>query len=327
MAFYEDDDRMLYPPTIVYGCEMPELRLRQRNGTQVYFCIRNSNLHLEDSDFESGTFEMGNLLGRLCEKHCVPSRGGGKSKPCPAFALNYKVGRPDKGLATVEMRPLPDWEACAGVRTLLDTCQTDEERFFLKAYLEDKYADESEWRDALLAQWNASWYFVPEGWAHNSRRAKFDRLLWSTLRFPALIPQVWLNWLSNASEADLRLLDENPSRVDFLAFSAGNRHVIEIDGPSHYADYNGTSYKVDERAYARNLKIERSLRADGWGVTRIARVEVQDAKATFLGAMELLSVLPFYGKHDYPATLSASALGVPEINRSFAAVSDDDIPF
>jgi len=320
-----------YPPTIVYGTEIPDLKLRWVRGTQIYFCRNNSNLRLTPEDFVEGTFEMGNLLGRLCAEHCAPHRGL-KHQPCPAFVKSHKVGNEEnEGLATVEMHPIPRWEECGGVRELLGVPQTREERFFLRAYLDDKYSDEAQWRDGLVEQWNASWREVPEGWAENSRRAKFDRMLWRTLRFPALIPQVWLNWLANASDEELKALDENPSRVDFLAFWRGRRSVVEIDGPSHYAHYDGTTYRVDERAYARNLKIERSLRRDGWGVMRIARVEVRDVMedeaAAFLGAMALLRVLPFCASRRYPEPLSEADLGVPEIVPHAFAFDPDDIPF
>jgi len=37
-----------------------------------------------------------------------------------------------------------------------------------------------------------------------------------------------------------------------MAFYNNQRHIIEIDGPSHYADYDETTgtYSVSERAYA-----------------------------------------------------------------------------
>ena len=79
----------------------------------------------------------------------------------------------------------------------------------------------------------------------------------------------------------MKVLDENPSRVDFVSFVNGTGHLIEIGGPSHYAAYDEVtySYRVDEMAYARNLKIARSLASEGWVLTRIARVEIRDVRA------------------------------------------------
>ena len=327
----------LYPPTIIYGHAPPNIRLRWQDGTQKYFCLNNGNLHLTETQFDEGTYEAGTFLGALCREHCVPSRKNNRL-PCPAFVKACK-GIPDESgaLATVEMRAVPDWERCPGVARVLEMAQTDEERFFLLAYLEDKYGDESAWRDELIGQWNENWRLVPNEWGRMSRRSKFDQVLWWTVRFPALIPQVWLNWLHAAPEEVLGALDDNPSRVDFVAFWHGERHAIEIDGPSHYADFDevARTYKVNERAYARNLKIERSLRAEEWVVTRIGRSEVRvameggddDFFAGYASRTVLLGILPFYKNQGYPPVLPPHVLGIPEIEHRFASVLDDDIPF
>jgi hypothetical protein len=329
----------LYPPTIIYGHEPPNIRFRWQGGTQTYFCLNNGNLHLTDDQFDLGTFEAGAFLGPLCDKHCRPAREDDR-RPCPAFVKSCKAMPEERGgLAEVVMRPVPDWEQCAGVAKVLSMAQTEEERFFLRAYLEDKYGDESKWRDGLVAQWNEGWKRVENGWGRSSRRSKFDQMMWWTVRFPALIPQVWLNWLHAAPEEVLGALDDNPSRVDFVAFAHGERHAIEIDGPSHYADFDevSRSYSVNEKAYARNLKIERSLRSEEWVVTRIGRQEVRQAMdedddfGGFFARSVLLGILPFYKNEEYPPQLAAAHLGVPEIENSFADVfgnaNDDDIPF
>lgn len=332
-----------YPPTIVYGTEMPDLRLRFHGSTQQYFCRHNSNLHLTDADFHFGTYEMGSLLEQLCTKHCWPTRQPNVQPPhgpCPAFVKSWKWGKekPHTGLATVEMRPVPEWEECAGVKALLDICETQDERFFLKAYLDDKFSDEHRWRDSLVTEWNANWHLIENGWGRGTRTAKFDSLIWRTLRFPALIPQFWLNWLYSASEEEQQRLEENPSRVDFIAFWNGERHVVEIDGPSHYAAYVPSTgeYVIDEREYARNLKIARSLQRAGWVLTRIGRSEVREFKddpdAGWLGYMDLLKALPFYANEGYPDEYSLGAMGI-DVQRQFTpaadfgAGADDDIPF
>jgi hypothetical protein len=318
-----------HPSTIIYGTKKPELRLRSSGETQSYFCLNNHNLPLSPSDFNEGTFEAGMFLERLHQEFCRP--GLGSDQPCPALVETWKIGTENKGLASVEMRAIPSWELCAGIQTLLNVADTSEERAFLLAYLDDKWSDESKWRDGLVSDWNARWGQVENGWGKTIRRAKFESMLWATLRFPALIPQVWLNWLHAAPEAVIRDLDRNPSRVDFVAFWRGTRHVIEIDGPSHYADWNGSGYKVDERAYARNLKIERSLRKQLWEVTRIGRIEVVDAVSTedfeqFLKWAEVLDALPFHRNEGYPKQSSSDGL-MPELAVFSFHASDDDIPF
>jgi hypothetical protein len=326
----------LYPPTIIYGHEPPNIRLRWKGGTQTYFCLNNGNLHLTEQQFDEGTYEAGTFFSDLCRKHCMPLRKDDRL-PCPAFVKSCK-GIPDKhgALSTVEMRAVPAWEKCAGVAQVLSMTQTDEDRFFLLAYLEDKYGDESAWRDSLVAKWNENWSAVPNEWGRMSRRSKFDQMLWWTVRFPALIPQVWLNWLHAAPEDVLGALDDNPSRVDFVAFWQGERHAIEIDGPSHYADYDEASrtYSVNEKAYARNLKIERSLRGEEWVMTRIGRSEVREAMEHrddffdgFASRSVLLSILSFYKNEGYPPEFPPDVLGVPQIATVAYSASNDDIPF
>lgn len=310
----------LVPDTIIYGCEMPNIGLRSDGGRQTYFCHKNRNLHLTEADFPAGTYEAGRLLGALCEEFCVRKREADKafSAPCPALVSSYMVGTENRGLATVELRPTPQWSLCPGAQLLLDTTQTKEERYFLETYLGHKYVNESPWRKDLVEQWNESWQMIEEGFLESTRRERFEQMLWKTLRFPALIPQVWLNRVAR-SEEHAKMLDENPSRVDFMAFYHGEGHIIEIDGPSHYADWDGQTYKIDEQAYARNLRIERSLRRSGWHVTRIGRSEVRDAMSEFhFGAPPVIKVLPFWSKEGYPSRPTLDELGVGEI---------DTIPF
>jgi hypothetical protein len=323
------DDVSLLPPTLIYGSEMPDVRFRWRGKQQTYFCRRNRNLHLAASDLQGGTYEAGSMLADLCREFCLPHRKH-THQPCPAFTCGYKQGVENKGLATVQLHKITEFEKCAGVKALLDLTETQEERYFLLSYLEDKGGDSTDWRRELVSDWNAGWSRVPEGWDKTSRRGKFDYLLWRTLRFPALIPQVWLNWLHSASDEDMKILEEYPSRVDFVAFWNYERHLIEIDGPSHYASYDETrhTYQVDERAYARNLKIARSLLRDEWKLTRIARIEVRDVMENdfaLFEKMSLLGILPFYDQRC--SQLSPSALGVGEIERDAIAYADDDIPF
>jgi hypothetical protein len=319
----------LLPPTLIYGSAMPDVRFRSRGGQHIFFCRNNWNLHLTDNDLPHGTYEAGSLLSGLCREFCLPTRAD-SHQPCPAFVASHKVGTENHGLAPVEMHPFPMWEECLGVQKLLDMTETPEERFFLLNYLEDKGGEESGWRRELVELWNSSWHRVEEGWGETSRRSKFDRMLWWTLRFPALIPQVWLNWLHSASEEDLKILDEYPSRVDFVGFWTNERHLIEIDGPSHYASYDESRrrYEVDERAYARNLKIARSLQRDEWKLTRIARIEIRDVQEGDFAEFEaykFLEVLPFY-KIEYPTRDSTLAPGLSELH-PFVLAASDDIPF
>jgi hypothetical protein len=319
----------LYPSELYFGPKPLEIRFRWKAGKQEYFCLNNRTLHLQEGDFRSGTYETGQLLGPMCREFCQPERQS--NQPCPAFVNSYKVGTENAGLATVELHQYPKWDECLGVLALLDLTETPEERFFLLNYLDEKGGAESEWRRGLVESWNDGWSRVKEGWGPSSRRGRFDQMLWWTFRFPALVPQVWLNWLHMAAPEDQRALEEHPSRVDFVAFHAGQRHIIEVDGPSHYASYNEETrkYTVDERAYARTLKIWRSLRADGWQVTPIARIEIRDVMNSDFAefeAFKFLSAVPFYDQ-EFPERESATQLGVQELDEVFFSAADDDIPF
>jgi hypothetical protein len=321
----------LCPPTIVFGSKTPDLRISMKGGVQKVFCNNNPTLHLTEASLnENGTYEMGVVLGRLCREKCRPGRSA--TQPCPAFASSHMVGTENKGLATVEMRAFPEWEECPGVRALLDLTDTTEERYLLLSYIRDRFGDERTWRDELVTDWNKHWYHVEEKWGDWSRRSVFDSMLWATLRYPALIPQAWLNYLYAASEDEIKILDEYPSRVDFIAFHGGQRHVIEIDGPSHYASYDEATheYTVDERAYARNLKIARSLLRDTWVLTRIARIEVRDVMQAdwpeMEGLYDLMKLLPGtrkgYPNPSLPETLREALRDV-----EMASVAHEDIPF
>lgn len=289
-----------YPPNLIYGTETPDLRF-QLDGHRV-FCRRNATLHLSDDDFDSGTFEAGRFLGNLCKTHCAPQRKWGE--PCPAFVESHTLDarREDfwEDLATVKLLPEPEFDRCAGFRTLFDMRHTPEERFLLRCYYGMQARLASASRAQLRDAWNAAWHVAEAGW--DSRVDVFDAGMWSTLTYPALIPQVWLNWLS-ATDRDT-LLSENPSRVDFVAFAEGRSHAVEIDGPSHYATYDAVtrSYAVDEYEYARNLKIARSLERQRWHLTRVARIEVREAMSKaadesnldlVVRQRQLLGVLPF----------------------------------
>jgi hypothetical protein len=97
---------------------------------------------------------------------------------------------------------------------------------------------------------------------------------------------------------------------------------------------------VDERAYARNLKIARTLQREGWMLTRIARIEVRDAMPppdgdedanfdSYLKRLNLVRILPFPNRQAYPPRLDYEELGLPEIANAILAQPspDDDLPF
>jgi hypothetical protein len=318
---------------------MPDLRFRVEG--ELFFRRNNNTLRLTDESFVHGTFQAGTYLRRLCQKHCAPKRRS--CAPCPAFVRSHLIGKKDQDLASLELRPAPDFSLCGGFQHILEMPDTTpEERFILESYYRQRSSDERAWRVGLIEDWNAHWSKV-ESDLFLTRRDLFDRAMWASLRYPALIPQVWLNWLYATDQTNV--LDENPSRVDFVAFAAGRRHAVEIDGPSHYASYDETtrSYTVDEQAYARNLKIARSLQRQRWHLTRIARIEVREAMPENeldmngdinwnigLRPIRLVNILPF--GRDYPEKPQPESYGWEEIEAAVNAAATaeamaNDIPF
>jgi hypothetical protein len=315
------------PFFLIYGSNPPDIRYKETPRGQVVFCRHNDTLHLRDEQLCEGTFTAGQFLSAACRKHCRPKRARGE--PCGAFSHDYLVGREDGDLARVNVPNCVLWEDCGGVAHVLNHTDTVEEREFLLAYLDAKAKDEGDWRRAFRERWNESWHRVGRDWV--GRRDRWESAMWLTFRFPALIPQAWLNWMAHVDDP---VLDRLPSRVDFMAFHRGVRHVIEIDGPSHYANWDGQSAKVDEREYARNLRLGRGLAKAGWQLTRIARVEVADAmKADLLrtGHTYIRDALPFGTRHatKYVPELTFGELDLEELeDRDIPVeIGDAEIPF
>ena len=102
----------------------------------------------------------------------------------------------------------------------------------------------------------------------------------------------WLNYTydpTRSPEDERRLLHDMPRRVDFVFIKERVFHVVEIDGPSHYAKYDEQRrrYEVDEELYTRNLKAERTLRSQGIQIHRISNWEILKATES-----DLISLIP-----------------------------------
>lgn len=102
--------------------------------------------------------------------------------------------------------------------------------------------------------------------------------------YPALIPQVWVNWIDYDPEDEIRAARAKvqPFRVDFLLKHepvSENLTVIELDGLSHFCKSSGGS--VGENApqpsmgtYTEHLKQDRWLRRKGYNVFRFSNEEI-----------------------------------------------------
>lgn len=107
-----------------------------------------------------------------------------------------------------------------------------------------------------------------EGWAQ-----ALWQLLVSTLSVPALLPQTVLNLARSpdlpSDHPDLLFFQGNVGRVDFAFVLKGKRHIVEVDSAVPGAS---------ERSYTRRLRIDRTLRDQGWHVHRFSSLEVREGK-------------------------------------------------
>lgn len=103
---------------------------------------------------------------------------------------------------------------------------------------------------------------------------------------PALIPQVWVNWIhyDPKDEERARRSEEEPFRVDFMVKDpeiSDKPVIIEIDGASHFGNYTTdaagqVTLQASMEAYTEHLKKDRWLRDKGWPVYRISSLEVNN---------------------------------------------------
>jgi hypothetical protein len=277
------------PESVMFGQAFPKIRMVMRGGRQYFESTTNDQLHITPRDFtDAGTLTMAwalDHLGQCEEAHEACEEW------CPLLSEYHEVTDEDTGEDWsgygLYTKGRLDFTRCPGIVRLRDHCQTEPQRRFFDLWCE---ANTKSLKDDWLAG---------EEWADDKPYALSFLALQERLGFPALLPEVWLNYLGPEKTADDELhLSENPSRVDFVLFAKGRKCVIEIDGKSHYADYNRETnrWTPDERLYTRNLKIERSLRRQGWEIYRFSDLEVNTVTLDGFGAMIRLlptDVVPF----------------------------------
>jgi len=175
------------------------------------------------------------------------------------------------------------------IEKLKKLCQTDAERMFLTKFVE---AQES---------LNFMTYPTDElGLPHNfndwgmEAKEEFYKVV---LDEPALIPQVWVNWIHydryDKERAKRRRLE--PFRVDFLYqgknfFGEFRKIVVEVDDIWHVADFERdvNSFLKSPRAkpsltkFTEHLRKDRWLRRHGWEVCRFSTLEVEKESSEYL---------------------------------------------
>jgi hypothetical protein len=318
-----------FPFPIVYGPDFPDFKMLMRGGKQTFESRTNQNLFLDENPFmedfdASGTFTMATLLAYRCTW-----------QERAALLFVPLFGEDESTFDWFDFYDEPDWEACPACNDLLNYCGSKASRSFLISWWRTQYARGlgrawQQWTDwvgrvAKSKGGSIDDYVV----CHGGPQQFVQTLIDLVFSFPALIPEVWLNYVGpERTVEDEKHLRENPQRVDFVLLANGKKCVIEIDGPSHYADYDegARTYSVNERLYAKNLKIERSLRRQGWEIHRFANVEVRDVPDEEFIA--LVSYLPGYRANTFfgVPTLSGESLkaAMGDVNKYMGA---DTLPF
>jgi very-short-patch-repair endonuclease len=296
------------PQPLIYGPDRPTLVLMTVGGLQRVESRTNSNLFLGPDDFtDSGTFTFGRLLSLQENAGCSCAENDGRV--C-SFADAEVVDGVVKSLT------LPGTGApCGAYGRLADFCDSKAQRSFLMWW-------------HVLGRYNSR----TVQFALRSLIAKRSMSVWEVnlllqafyLDFPALVPEAWLNYLDPRvrTEADAAHLQQNPSRVDFVMLADGRKQVIEIDGPSHYAEYDEANrcYTVSEPLYTKNLWIERSLRRSGWEIHRFSNWEVLNCEVKEFVEERVKAML-----QDMPVG-QARVVSVGEME-AYLAAAGDDIPF
>lgn len=300
------DSVLQIPNPVIMGAKRPDIRLQLTDQGQQYYCINNRNLFVAPSHLDQdGTYPLSSFLlrrerpFRMSENERIPLCEDCAYEPCPMIVKQSrrKTAKRESGPSGYEVLTLssdvdlwdrPNLDACAAVRSLLELCQTDIERKFLRLYYEmalGRWADRGDgwlmWENLLesripdLNDWFDRQKNLPPPY-RDPRHVSLAIL--RGLTAPVLLPQVWINYEFGTEK---RAYDPKlPGRIDFAFFWRGEKHAVEIDGPSHYARWNESTrrYEVDEETYTATLEKTRNLRKLGWQVHRFSNLEVERAE-------------------------------------------------
>jgi very-short-patch-repair endonuclease len=105
---------------------------------------------------------------------------------------------------------------------------------------------------------------------------------------PALIPQVWVNWIHYDARDQKRAqrVQREPFRVDFMMKDeeiSESLLIIEIDGLSHFCDFriNPVGSPIPHPSmdsFTEHIIKDRWLRKQGWQVFRVSSQEVEQCE-------------------------------------------------
>lgn len=222
-------------------------------------------------------FDPEGIQGHPGMSICTPCQINAK-RPCPIITEEKWTSKVDATMKELvqsllrkdDVGPLA---SCGIINLLLRQNQTAAEQRFYVLYLHHVLRNQyrstrspSEGSIAALERWTKA---MASGQEHIEYLLEsWEALLSDNLRYPAIIPQVWLNWVPRGHD-DRQFYRRNPGRVDYVYLpGGGNAVVVEIDGGVHYRD---------EEAYGKTLRHERQLKKMGFEVYRLTNDEVNNA--------------------------------------------------
>jgi len=261
------------PSPLVYGPDFPKFKMFLRRGKQVFESRTNQNLYLTQASFTAeGTYPFHRLL---------EATGVWKSETPnewyfdPMWVADYRYIEADRKVTEITLVEQLDFAKCPALTLLLNYSPESHRRFH------EKYV-QCQWDRARRGFESAVTEYVAANGAISAWG--LDELISvMLLSFPALIPEVWLAAVGfEKTLEDQEYLAEHPQRVDFVVFGQGRKAVIEIDGRDHYSEWSAPldEYIASEEVYTRNLRIERSLRRQGWEIHRFSNYEARTVSAS-----------------------------------------------
>jgi len=278
-----------HTPIYVCGYKLPSLRLVHHGDIHRLDSPDHLLIQLTEEDTDSLT--LGQFFRKVDERIECCERCLASNRSC---ALYFKEVReasrpypPQEGVVDEYEfdfydRPAESLDRCPLVEYLLSLAhpKAEGQRRFLELYLARALPERERLRE-LTRYFNQPLAEGVHGRIDLPERLSLLKLaLEDTMKQPALLPEVWLTYSFGgiarlAANDPLReYIEHHPSVVDFVMLWKGQRHVIEIDGPSHYSEERGGRLVPSEAKYTHNLKVDRGLRSEGWQVHRFSNLEV-----------------------------------------------------
>jgi hypothetical protein len=313
-----------YPYPVIFGkiasnSDYPILQLRQFNGEQIALSSNNFNLLMNEYDFEDNTYTISRFLTLVDRDeimlpapilHC---RKCSETNNVPCLLIMNRNKTYDyseiqnstyetrlKALIINEKQIDLAMQSCSKLKWIIDLTETKHEKNFILNYFRwvfscvlfhPYFSTETAFemignamRDSEEAAQYGSKEIGDKEW-NFWVRTNFLR----KLKMPMPLPQVLINLIPiyklPVGHPDKLFYKENISRADFGMFIRKEKHIVEIDGPSHYKD---------ELTYVRNLVVDRSLKRNDWKVHRFGNSEIIEGSSEIDFILDELSIFDYH---------------------------------